>query len=216
VSGHGYDLDTLAGDIVAVAGHLGLDDAVLIGHSLGAAEAIRYLAADPGGRIAGLVLSAPSAPILRQAPDNPHGIPSEVFHLARQMLHDDSGAATRATTTEDFLGPGHAVSALLDDAARRQFVDLPLQVLLATFDTNAEADLRADLASIGVPTLIIQGDADKNNPLELTGRRTVELIPDAKLVILNGAGHGLYRSEARRYTAEMVNFAHSLPARLPR
>jgi non-heme chloroperoxidase len=210
VPGRGYDLDTLAGDIAAVARHLDLRDAVLAGHSLGAAEAVRYLAAHADGRFAGLVLSAPSAPALRQGPANPSGIAPEVFRRARQAMRDDAGAAIAASTTEDFLGPGHTVSALLDSASRGQMVDLPLQVLLATFDTNAAADLRADLAGIDVPALVIQGDADKNNPLELTGRRAAGLIPNARLVILAGAGHGLYRSEARRFTTEIISFAHTL------
>jgi pimeloyl-ACP methyl ester carboxylesterase len=46
---------------------------VLAGHSLGAAEAVRYLAAHPDGRIAALVLSAPNAPALRRGPGNPGG-----------------------------------------------------------------------------------------------------------------------------------------------
>jgi non-heme chloroperoxidase len=212
VPGRGYDLDTLAGDIAAVASHLDLRDAVLVGHSLGAAEAIRYLAAYADGRFAGLVLSAPSAPALRQGPGNPDGIAPEKFSMARQAMRDDAGAAIQATTTEDFLGPGHTVSALLDSASRRQMVDVPLQVLLATFDTNAVADLRADLAGIDVPALVIQGDADKSNPLELTGRRVAGLIPHARLVVLVGAGHGLYRSEARRYTTEIISFVRALPA----
>jgi pimeloyl-ACP methyl ester carboxylesterase len=215
VAGRGYDLDTLAGDIAAVAGRLELADAVLVGHSLGAAEAIRYLAAHGDDRVAGLVLSAPSAPALRRGPGNPGGIDPEAFRRARQAMRDDAGAAVQAFNAEDFLGPGHAVSALLTDATRRQLVDLPLPVLLATFDTNAAADLRADLAGIDVPTLVIQGDADKNNPLELTGRRVAELIPGATLVVLDGAGHGLYRSEARRYTSEIVRFARTLKAPVP-
>jgi hypothetical protein len=60
VSGRGYDLDTLAADIAAVSGHLDLREVVLVGHSLAAAEAVGYLAAHAGGRIAGLVLSAPA------------------------------------------------------------------------------------------------------------------------------------------------------------
>ena len=43
-------------------------------------------------------------------------------------------------------------------------------------------------------------------------RRAAGLIPGAALVILGGAGHGLYRSEAARYTAEIVNFARTVPA----
>ena len=209
VPGRGYDLDTLAADIGVVARHLDLRDAVLVGHSLGGAEAVRYLAAHNDGRMSALVLSAPSAPALRQGPGNPGGIAPEAFRQARQALRDDAGAAIQASTTQDFLGPGHTVSALLDSASRLQMADLPLQVLLATFDTNAAVDLRADLAGIDVPALVIQGDADKNNPLELTGRRAAALMPRAKLVILAGAGHGLYRSEARRYTTEIISFARA-------
>jgi non-heme chloroperoxidase len=212
VPGQGYDLDTLATDIAAVAGHLDLNGAVLVGHSLGGAEAVRYLSAHADGRITGLVLSAPSAPMLRAAPDNPDGIPNEVMAQGRQAFHDDAGAAVQSIPTEVFLGPGHTVSPLLADAARRQFVDLPLQVLLATFDTNAAVDLRADLAAISVPALVIQGDADQNNPLELTGRRAARLIPGARLVVLEGAGHGLFRSEAQRYATEIINFTATLPA----
>jgi hypothetical protein len=39
-------------------------------------------------------------------------------------------------------------------------------------------------------------------------------MPQARLVILAGAGHGLYRSEARRYTTEIISFARALPATL--
>lgn len=211
VPGRGYDLDTLAADIAAVAAYLDLNDAVLVGHSLGGAESVRYLSAHADGRIAGLVLSAPSAPMLRSAPDNPDGVSPDVIALGRQAFREDVGAAIQAFTTEAFLGPGHAISPLLADAARRQFAELPLQVLLATYDTNAAVDLRADLGSISVPTLIIHGDADQNNPLELTSRRAAQLMPDARLVVLEGAGHGLYRSEAQRYATEIINFAATLP-----
>ncbi len=212
VPGQGYDLDTLASDIAAVAEHLDLSDAVLVGHSLGGAEAVRYLSAHADGRIAGLVLSAPSAPMLRRAPDNPDGVSPDVIALGRQAFRDDVGAAIQAFTTEAFLGPGHTISPLLADAARRQFTDLPLQVLLATYDTNAAVDVRADLASIRVPTMIIHGDADRNNPLEQTSRRAAQLIPDARLIVLAGAGHGLFRSEAQRYATEILNFVATLPA----
>jgi non-heme chloroperoxidase len=211
VPGRGYDLDTFAADIAAVAGHLDLNDAVLVGHSLGGAEAVRYLSAHARGRVAGLVLSAPSAPMLRSAPGNPDGFPPEAIALGRRAFRSDAGAALQAFTTEAFLGPGHTISPLLADAVRRQLVDLPLQVLLATFDTNAAVDVRADLAGISVPALVIQGDADQNNPLELTGRRAAQLIPGAQLVVLEGAGHGLYRSEAQRYATEIINFTATLP-----
>ena len=177
VPGRGYDLDTLAGDIAAVARQLTWSTSCSSATRSAARRPSATWPAHADGRVAGLVLSAPSAPALRRGPGNPGGIDPDVFRQARQAMRDDAGAAIQSFSTEDFLGPGHAVSALQSDATRRQLVDLPLPVLLATFDTNAAADLRADLAGIDVPTLVIQGDADKNNPLELTGRRAAELIP---------------------------------------
>ena len=35
-----------------------------------------------------------------------------------------------------------------------------------------EADFRKELPAVGVPTLIVQGDADMSAPLALTGRKT--------------------------------------------
>jgi pimeloyl-ACP methyl ester carboxylesterase len=52
----------------------------------------------------------------------------------------------------------------------------------------AEADQRDLLPRIGVPTLLIWGDRDARSPLSVA--RTIEqAIPDAKLVVIPGAGH---------------------------
>jgi pimeloyl-ACP methyl ester carboxylesterase len=42
-------------------------------------------------------------------------------------------------------------------------------------------DFRPELARIGLPTLVIHGDKDSSAPLDLTGRRTAHLIPDARI-----------------------------------
>ncbi len=213
VPGRGYDLDTLAADLAALVNHLDLRDAVLVGQSLGGAEVIRCASAQVGDRTAGLVLSAPSSPALRGTPDNPAGVDDAVWEAARQAMVADVGAVIEATDTKDFFGPGHSVSALLADTARRRFVDLPLPVLLATFDTNVNVDLRDDLARLTKPTLVIHGDADVNNPLDLTGRPTAALVPGARLVVVEGAGHGLYWSAADRFNAEVLDFVRGLPDR---
>jgi non-heme chloroperoxidase len=213
VPGRGYDLDTLATDLAALVDHLELRDVVLVGQSLGGAEVIRCASAHVGDRTAGLVLSAPSSPTLRRTPDNPTGMDDALLDAARRAMAADVGAVVEAIDSKAFFGPGHTVSALLADAARRQFVDLPLPVLLATFDTNANVDLRDDLARLTTPTLVIHGDADVNNPLDLTGRPTAALVPGARLAVLEGAGHGLYWSAAARFNAEVLDFVHSLGGR---
>jgi pimeloyl-ACP methyl ester carboxylesterase len=53
----------------------------------------------------------------------------------------------------------------------------------------AEADLRAVLPTIGVPVLLLYGDDDRRAPAETVGAALADRIPDARLVVLPGAGH---------------------------
>ena len=61
---HGYDLDSLADDLAAVMDQADLRDVTLIGHSMGAAEVVRYLTRHGTRRVARLALIAPVTPAL--------------------------------------------------------------------------------------------------------------------------------------------------------
>ena len=54
-----------------------------------------------------------------------------------------------------------------------------------------EADFRAEMRRIDVPTLIVHGDRDRSMPVELTGKPSAELIPGSRLLVYPGAPHGL-------------------------
>src|SRR5205085_3977599 len=53
--GEGHDMDHYTADVAAVVEHLGLRDAVHVGHSTGGGEATRYAARHGKGRVAKLV-----------------------------------------------------------------------------------------------------------------------------------------------------------------
>jgi pimeloyl-ACP methyl ester carboxylesterase len=53
---------------------------------------------------------------------------------------------------------------------------------------------RSPLSSISVPTLVIHGTADPMFPVE-HGEALAEEIPGARLLVLDGAGHGVYRQD---------------------
>ncbi|MFG1930337.1 alpha/beta fold hydrolase [Mycobacterium sp. NPDC048908] len=78
----------------------------------------------------------------------------------------------------------------------RQIVDTEVRTLLDTMRMGAETDFRDELPAFGVPTLVMHGDADASAPIEITGRRTAELLSDATLIELQGVGHGLYVTHA--------------------
>jgi non-heme chloroperoxidase len=88
----GYDYDTFADDLHTLIETLDLRDVALVGHSMGTAEVTRYLARCGSGRAAKAVLMAPIPPFLRQADDNPEGIPPSVFDGFAQAAGADTPA----------------------------------------------------------------------------------------------------------------------------
>lgn len=50
------------------------------------------------------------------------------------------------------------------------------------------ADQRTRAAAINVPTLVLVGDNDLVTPLDLSNE-LVDLIPDARMQVIQGAGH---------------------------
>jgi non-heme chloroperoxidase len=211
--GHGYDLDSLAGDLAAVIGRLDLDGAVLAGHSMGAAEVVHYLARYGTGRAAGAFLSAPTTPALLRGEDNPDGMDEQAFGAARAAMRVDLGAFLTPSAARDYFAGSQEPSPALADWTLRQLMDTPLPVMLETHRTYTRADLRGELAGLRLPVLVLHGTADQSVPLALGGEPTAALIPGARLVALEGAGHGLYASEAARYNSELISFARRcLPA----
>jgi non-heme chloroperoxidase len=209
----GYDIDTMADDLAAVIDHFDLREVTLVAHSLGSKEAVRYLSRHGDARIARLVLIAPTTPLIRRTADNPDGVDP--------ALIDANYAAVAADVTQwcadfeaagPYFGSSPGGSPGLVDWTIRMIVDTPLHVLLETLKVNVDADMRAELREIRVPTLIVHGDQDASAPIDLTGRKTAELIRGADLVVYPGAGHGLYASDHDAVNADILAFISGHPA----
>jgi pimeloyl-ACP methyl ester carboxylesterase len=69
---------------------------------------------------------------------------------------------------------------------------------------SPEHDLRAEAATIAAPTLLVWGRRDPVIPLRV-GRRAAELIPGARLAVLD-AGHVPHTSDPAGFAAELVPF----------
>jgi non-heme chloroperoxidase len=212
----GYDIDTMADDLAAVIDHFDLHEATLVAHSLGSKEAIRYLTRHGDSRIARLVLIAPTTPLLRRTADNPDGLdPALIDANYAAVAADVPKWCADFEATGPYFGTSPGASPGLIDGTIRMIVDTPLPVLLETLKVNADADMRAELQNIQVPTLIIHGDQDASAPIDLTGRKTAELIGGASLTVYPGAGHGLYASDHETVNADLLAFingrAHAVP-----
>jgi pimeloyl-ACP methyl ester carboxylesterase len=72
----------------------------------------------------------------------------------------------------------------------------------------AEADLRASLPAIDVPTLLVYGDADTRSPLTVADALH-RAIPNSTLEVLRGLGHECYLESPSAFEAVVRPFLHA-------
>ena len=201
----GYELDTLSGDVLSVLDALDLQDVVLVGQSMGGTVVAHAAGGLGSERIAKVVLSAPITPCLTTSPDNGLGLPAEAFATNRAAMAADIGGWIDANSN-GYWGVGEDRWPLHTDWTKRTIYETPVPILLATNETITTSDLRKEIASIAVPVLVVQGDSDVSAPVEITGEPTSKLPADARLHVIEGAGHGLYTSYAAEYNAAVLDF----------
>jgi len=205
-NGHGFDMDTLADDLAAVMDQLDLAGAVLVGHSMAGGEIVRYLSRHGSGRVAKVVLLAPTTPYLIKTADNPLGLDATAFEQSRSVWKQDFTRWVADNHAAFFTPETPTVTA---QWMISMLLECSLPVALATSAAFTEVDFRPEVAAIDVPTLVVHGTADASAPLEITGRPTAALIPGAELTILPGAPHGLFLTHDREVNQAIVEFARA-------
>jgi non-heme chloroperoxidase len=73
----------------------------------------------------------------------------------------------------------------------------------------SETDFREDLKRFDVPTLVLHGDDDQVVPIDVSARKSVGLIPDATLIVYEGAPHGLTDTHKDRLNADLLAFVEA-------
>jgi pimeloyl-ACP methyl ester carboxylesterase len=199
----GYDHDTLADDVAGLIDHLDLSGLTVVAHSMAGGEVARYLSRHGQGRVARIVLVGAMTPCLLQGPDNPLGLPGEAF----EALWAQWGA-DYPQWVADNVGPFFVpeTSRAMMDWAEGFLLTASVPVSLACSRSMVAEDFRAEMRRIEVPTLVIHGERDRSAPLELTGRPTAALIPGARLVVYEGAPHGLMFTHMARLQADILGF----------
>ncbi|HXE32202.1 MAG TPA: alpha/beta hydrolase [Terriglobales bacterium] len=204
----GHTMDQYADDLAELLHHLEVKDAILVGHSTGGGEVVRYLARHGEKRVAGLVLISAVPPRLLKTEKNPGGIPLSAFDQIRDAVIKD-----RPQFLSDFSlmfygynRPGAKAS----EGVRRAFW---LQGMLASVNgfydcirAFSETDQTEDLRKIEVPTLVIQGDDDQVVPIDISGRLSVKLVKNGTLKVFPGAPHGLCTTHADAINQELIGF----------
>lgn len=202
----GYDINTLAGDVSALVDQQDLCDIRLVGHSMGAAVAIRYLGTGGAARARNITLLSPMLPFLKQTEDNPEGVPEELFDAAIGALRADRTRWLSDQQQVFFASHLNPVSPYLIDWTRRDCESASMYAVIALQHQVFHEDNRAHVDAVDIPTLILHGAADFSAPVEITGRLTAKAIPHATYREFADAGHGIYASHHQAINEELLQF----------
>ena len=204
----GYNYDTFAEDLHKLVTQLKLRDFTIVGFSMGGGEVARYLGKYGSKGVSKAVIIAGVPPYLLKTDDNLEGLDGSVFAGIEKAVATDryaffTGFFQNFYNTDVFLGKRVSEQAI--QANCNVAAGASAAASLACVAAWHE-DFREDLARIDVPTLVIQGDADRILPIAATGRRTAKLIKGARQVLVEGGPHGIPWTHAEEVNAELLSF----------
>ena len=208
----GYEYDTFAADLNALLEHLDLREATLVGFSMGGGEVARYISTYGTERVSKAVFAAAVPPYLYKAEDNPDGgLDDGAIEEFQDGIKGDR-IAFLDTFTQNFFAAGDRTD-LVSEPFRLYNRDIAAMAspkgTLDCIKAFAKTDFRDDLKKINIPTLILHGDSDGTVPIEVSGKRTHEMVQGSELVVIEGAPHGFNATHAEEFNQGLIRFLNS-------
>jgi pimeloyl-ACP methyl ester carboxylesterase len=191
----GYDADQMAADVVAVMDALGIERAIVAGHSMGSWTARRVAVLHPE-RVLGVVLAGAFASFH----DKPEiGGLLEEFEALTDPIDP---AYARAWQDSTLARPvPEAFMEMIVEETRKP----PARVWQAAMQGLADSRLEP-AGSVTVPTLLCWGQKDAFVP-DADQERLLARIPHAELRVYEGGGHALHWERPERYANDLAEFA---------
>ena len=192
----GYGVGDFATDVVSILDGLGIERAVVAGHS-GSCLVGRRVAIDRPDRVAGLVLEA-SPTILRGDAGLENFVASVVSSLT-DPIDPTFARSFLADTSSDKLSPG------VLDRLVSEVLKVPARVWQEMFAALLAYDDLNEIGRITAPTLLIWGDADGfvgQNMQDMLAAR----IRGAELLVYPGVGHTPRWEDPSRFANDVAAF----------
>jgi pimeloyl-[acyl-carrier protein] methyl ester esterase len=200
-----YNLENFARDIQQLIEDLDLQNATVIGWSMGVSVILKMLE-HPNSHIDSLVFIS-GTPSLIVRDDYPHGVPrAEAYSLQRQLKR--AYAAGMANFYQgmfegEAIGKEQAekIYPLVADISRAPRQDIACEAL----ESLQREDLRLSLRNITIPTLIIHGELDRIC-LPAASEYMAGSLPNSVLATIAAAGHAPFLTAKESVHREIKKF----------
>ena len=199
---HGYAPADFARDLAAFLDGVGVQRAVIVGHSMGSIVAQRF-AVDHPDRVLALVLEGAFLP--RPANESVRGFWREV-----SVLDDPIDPAfARAFQKSTLAQP---VPEVFFETVVGESLSVPARVWKAALEPLLALDFEADVRRFRIPTLILWGARDTFT-LRAEQDALASAIAGSQLLVYEAAGHSPHWEEPARFAADVARFVEAHAAR---
>jgi len=208
----GNEMDTYAADLIELAAHLNLKNAIHVGHSTGGGEVVHYVARAEAGRVSKAVILGAVPPVMLKSDKNPGGLPLAVFDGLRTALIANRSQFYIDIPTGPFYGfnrPGAKVSEAVIHNWWRQGMMGGAKAHYDCIKAFSETDFTEDLKKIDVPVLVMHGDDDQIVPYADSAPLSAKLLKKGELKTYKGYPHGMATTHADVINADLLAFFKS-------
>jgi non-heme chloroperoxidase len=172
---------------------------------MGGGEVVRYFSKFGGKGVTKAVLISSITPYMLKTPDNPDGVPQEMFDKMLGAMKED-----RIAFLDDFGKTFFGVS-LLNNNISDQSLNYYLNVCSKhhhMLQLNVRKVFHLLISEVRwqqshVPTLIIHGDKDETVPIKPTALEATKVIKNNKLIVYEGEPHGIWFTQKERLNKDL-------------
>jgi pimeloyl-ACP methyl ester carboxylesterase len=191
----GYKPEDFAADIAGFMQKLNIESAFIVGHSMGATVAQRFVLDYPE-RTRGLVLIGSFASYKKQP------VIDELREIIAKLEDPIDSGFVHEFQKSTLFKP-------ISETAMKTFVSesmkVPAHIWKSAGDGVLVVDYSDELKHISSPTLIIWGDQDKYCPQK--DQYTIKAaIRNSTLLIYEGVGHAIHWEDPERFTNDFLDF----------
>jgi pimeloyl-ACP methyl ester carboxylesterase len=197
----GYRLADMSADLLGFLDAMGVRTAIVVGHSMGASVAQRFVIDHPD-RVERLALMGAFSTF-----DDP-GLADFVASSIVPLTDPIPASFAREWQLSTLARP---TSAAHLDAVVSETLKVPARVWREAFDGFLKTpDFTSELTRVSVPVLLMWGDHD-SYALRAAQDRLLEVMPKAQFIAYEGSGHAFHWEHPAQVTKDLVPFLISRP-----